>query len=262
MEEKVTQQSQEIPARGGSGGRILGLIGIVIAIIALVIALSNVGVKEQLAKLQGETKKLAAKEESLEKRASILETKAAEAELLSALDRIYVLTMVERNYRLASAELSRVEGIYSQLKSFMDKDKVAAIDDALSVLKAEIERGPSPIPSLIAKLRSEFSTGIVVVSKPVAEAEKEKASEEAEKKVEKAEKKAEKPEKKAEEKVEKKSEVKSEKAEKKAAGEAKEEKKVEITKPKKEAKEAEKEEASGLKSAYLFWKRIGEKLAK
>jgi hypothetical protein len=186
MEEKVVQQqSQEVASRGGSGGKILGLIAIVIAIIALVIALSNVGVKEQVSLLQKKAEELEKKEATLEERTSALEAKALEASILSCLDRIYVLTMVERNYKLAAVELAKLEGLYAKVRGSMDKEKVAVVDKALSSLKAEINRGPSPIPELVSQLRSAFVTAVKFVPAPETEKKQEKKVEKVEKRVEK-----------------------------------------------------------------------------
>ncbi len=252
MEEKAVVNSYETKA-GGSGGRIIGLIGIVIGIIALVIALSNVGVKEQLAKVEKRTKELAKKESVLEKKTANLEIKAVQMELLSSLDRIYVLTMIDRDYSKAAGELAKAEGLYAQIKGYLSKEKAQEVDSALEALKAEIEKGPSPIPQLIAKLRSDLSAKIAAVEVKAPEEKEVKVEEKApvREKVEKKEEAVKKAEEKKE--VEKKVEKKEEKTEAK---------KEEIKKSPAKPKKAEEEKASGLKSVYLFWKSIGEKLAK
>ncbi len=204
---------EEARVEKGGNGKVVGIVAIIIAVIALIIALSNLGVKGELQEVKKVAKEVASKE-------AALELKAKEMELVSVLDRIYVLTMVERDYQSAAVEFARAERLFAELKPFVAKDKVADIEKTFAALKGEIDRGPSPIPMLIAKLRTDLVSS-VSLGAPVAV----KAAE-----------------------VEKKAEVKPQP------------KKVEIKRPVAQAKPAEEEEASGLKKTYLFWKRLGESL--
>ena len=169
MEENrvVDQGQQQVEQQKDSSGKIIGLIGIVIAIIALVIALSNMGVKNEVAELKKTASQIAQKEQ-------LLELKAVELQLLAGLDRIYALTMVERNYEAAGVELAKVEKAFAQLKGSMDPAKAAAIEKSLSYLKAEIEKGPSPIPSIIASIRSNLAVVKLVPAKAAPEKTEEK----------------------------------------------------------------------------------------
>ncbi len=169
-ENRVVDQGQQVEQQKDSSGKIIGLIGIVIAIIALVIALSNMGVKNEVAELKKTASQIAQKEQ-------LLELKAVELQLLAGLDRIYALTMVERNYEAAGVELAKVEKAFAQLKDNMDPAKAAAIEKSLSYLKDEIEKGPSPIPSIIASIRSNLAVVKLVPAKGAPKETEEKSVE-------------------------------------------------------------------------------------
>ncbi|BAT71723.1 hypothetical protein TST_0923 [Thermosulfidibacter takaii ABI70S6] len=217
MEETKTIETKT--QSNGSGGKIVGFIAIIIAVIALVLALSNLGVKSELKEVKKFTNTLASKE-------AALETKAVQLEAVNTVERIYILTMVEKNYDAAKAELAKAEKLFAELKKGMSEEQAKKVDETLAALKAEIEKGPSPIPALVAELtKSAFEVKAAVEVKPVTE------------KVE--------AEKEAQEKVEKPAE-----------------KKVELKKAPAVAKSAQEEEKSSLKKTYLFWKKLGESLVK
>ena len=217
MEE--TKVVERVIEKDGGGAKVIGIVAIIIAIIALVVGLSGLGVKSEVKKVEKFAETIANKE-------AALELKATQMELISCLDRVYALTMVERDYQGAAVELAKAQKLLDALKGNMDADAYAKVEKTMKALKAEIDRGPSPIPMLIAQLRSDISSGVkLTAAAPAAEAEKEAKKVEAKKESVAVEKK------------------------------------VEIKRPVAAARPAEEEEG-GLKKAYLFWKRLGESLVR
>ncbi len=220
VETTATNTQTTVQEGGSGGGKIIGVVAIIISVIALVLALSNLGVKREVKEVKKIAGYLSAKEQSLE-------VKALKLEALSTLERVYALTMVERNYDAAKSELEKAKGLIDQLKPYMTDSEANKVEKLFGALKAEVERGPSPIPVLVANLSNTLSKVQAKVS----------VSKVAVPKVEKAE----------------------------AEATKKEEKKVEIKKAPKVAKPAvtaEKTEESSLKKTYLFWKKLGESLVK
>ncbi len=79
--------------------------------------------------------------------------------VLTSLERIYNLTMVDRDYESAKRELLYLKAEYSAIRDSFSQDEKKRLDDAIRQLEEEINRGPSPIPKIIANLRSIVSTG-------------------------------------------------------------------------------------------------------
>lgn len=79
--------------------------------------------------------------------------------VLTSLERIYNLTMVDRDYESAKKELLYLKAEYSAIKDHFSQDERKKLDDAIRQLEEEINRGPSPIPRIISSLRSIVSTG-------------------------------------------------------------------------------------------------------
>ncbi len=135
--------------RNGNG-KLVGYVAIVIAIIALVLSLANMGVRGTVKDLKKQTTTLAQKE-------NVLEVKTMQIDLLSGLDRIYVLTLLERNYDAAAKEFTKVESIFNRIKGTLSEKEEKRLAGLLASLKAEIDKGPSPIPELISEIRASVS---------------------------------------------------------------------------------------------------------
>ncbi|NPA15591.1 MAG: hypothetical protein GXO44_03465 [Deferribacteres bacterium] len=268
QEEVSNNASEEVKVeeKKKGNGKVVAYVAVVIAIIALVLSLANMGVRNTVKEVKSSVNALKQETASLAQKENILEVKNMQINLLTELDRIYALTLVERNYEAAAKELAKVESAFERIKGALTKQQEQRISGLLASLKAEIEKGPSPIPKLISEIRTCVSS-ISIGSKTAAKAEK---SAEKPAKAFKAQKSATSEKVSAEKGAEKKSVTESRKEAKKlyivkpGKIEEKELKKAEETKGEiKELKKPEaKEKETSLKKAYEFWKNLGQKLVK
>lgn len=214
-EVKVEERKEE---RRNGNGKIVAYVAVVIAVVALVLSLANLGTRGTVKNLQKKTELVAQKE-------GILEVKTMQIDLLSDLDRIYVLTLVEHNYDKAAKELEKAMDLFNRIKGTLDENEAKRVQSLFASLKAEIEKGPSPIPEIISEIRSSIA-GISV--KPVSEVKP--------------------PEAKKEVAVVKRRKAPQEVVQKKAPEQVKE--------------EQVQEKPSSLKKFYDFWSSLGKKLVK
>lgn len=73
--------------------------------------------------------------------------------ILLALERIYTLTMIDRNYADARKELEVLKSNYKGIMENLNDSDRKKIEIAIKELDDELNRGPSPIPELVSSIR-------------------------------------------------------------------------------------------------------------
>ncbi|MGB9668464.1 MAG: hypothetical protein ACPLSJ_03640 [Thermosulfidibacteraceae bacterium] len=135
-------------SRDSSADRRLIWGAIVFAIIALIMSVFGLISVRKLMDVEEDVKKL-------EKNVSYTKHKFT---ILTSLERIYTLTMVDRDYDAAKKELVLLKAEYGAIKDSLSDEERKKVDSVIGELENEINRGPSPIPRLVNELRTLFST--------------------------------------------------------------------------------------------------------
>lgn len=170
---EVTQESfQEVEDQGGGGepmegavetqreegkqeksGKGLVYLALVFGIVALILSFWNMGLHQVVGALKHQGEAIEHKEKVLEHRVGRLQAQALLSKVQSEAQNVYTLTMGGGNYEAAARVVASMEGQLSALKSYYPGKDVQEMAALLKALKAEVAKGPSPIPALVFKIQ-------------------------------------------------------------------------------------------------------------
>jgi len=183
MEDTVeTQREEEKKEKNGKG---LVYLALAFGIVALILSFWNMGLHQVVGVLKHQGEVIEHKQKVLENRVGKLQAQALLSKFQSEAQNVYTLTMWGGNYEAAAKVVTSMEGQLSALKSYYPAADVQEMAALLKALKAEVAKGPSPIPALVFKIQllaDKLSEGKVsapapkAVSKPEAQSQPQKVS--------------------------------------------------------------------------------------
>jgi len=183
MENKVeTPREGEKKEKNGKG---LVYLALAFGIVALILSFWNIGLHQVVGVLKHQGEVLEHKQKILENRVGELQAQALLSKFQSEAQNVYTLTMLVGNYEAAAKLVASMESQLSALKSYYPAADVQEMAALLKALKAEVAKGPSPIPALVFKIQllaDKLSEGKVsapapkAVSKPEAQSQPQKVS--------------------------------------------------------------------------------------
>jgi len=151
MEETVeTQREEEKKEKSGKG---LVYLALGFGIVALILSFWNMGLHQVVGVLEHQGKVIEQKHKVLENRVKNLQAQALLSKIQLEAQEVYALTMGEGNYEAAAGVGASMEGQLSALKSYYTGKDVQEMEALLKALKAEVAKGPSPIPALVSKIQ-------------------------------------------------------------------------------------------------------------
>lgn len=196
MEETVETQGEE--GKKEKSGKGLVYLALVFGIVALILSFWNMGLHQVVGVLEHQGKVIEQKQKVMENRVENLQAQALLSKVQLEAQKVYALTMGEGNYEAAAGVVASMEGQLSALKSYYPGKDVQEMEALLKALKAEVAKGPSPIPALVSKIQlvaDKLAAGEVKAPAPeVAPGPKAQPQKEAPVKKESAVKEAPKPE--------------------------------------------------------------------
>jgi hypothetical protein len=151
MEETVeTQGEEEKKEKSGKG---LVYLALVFGIVALILSFWNMGLHQVVGVLEHQGKVIEQKHKVLENRVENLQAQALLSKIQLEAQKVYALTMGEGNYEAAAGVGASMEGQLAALKSYYTGKDVQEMEALFKALKAEVAKGPSPIPALVSKIQ-------------------------------------------------------------------------------------------------------------
>ncbi len=152
MEENAEIQGKETKGEGG-GKAFLVYLALAFGIVALILSFWNMGLHKVVGVLEQQGKVIEHRQAALEKSVASLKARALLSQLQLEAQRVYDLTMGDNDYEAAAKVVDSMEGQLQTLKDSFGEGKLHEMETLVSALKAEVARGPSPIPALISRIQ-------------------------------------------------------------------------------------------------------------
>jgi|GEM_PF-1588840 len=153
MEEKgFASGSSENEKRTLSKG--LVYLALALSAVALVLSFWNVGLHRIIGGLEKENKLLEHKQKVLENDIANLSARSLLAKLQVEVQRVYLLTMGERDFSAAAKVLSGMKHQVAGLKKHYSNGDLKELEFLMAALEKEVAKGPSTIPGLVSRFQS------------------------------------------------------------------------------------------------------------